>query len=164
LPWRQVRTLSAIKDFNSTVTRIWPRNCAETPPTRPSSVQFTRTALDAYKAVFSRRDLLACAVRRSIIFRANLNSYGISCFLITHAHLDHVNSLVISAGSLSGQRKRLCAAKQTLADLESVFADRIWPNLASWNEDDDDHKLLYTMYVAQFFVSPLLLIPLQALA
>ncbi|KAJ7184186.1 cyclic-AMP phosphodiesterase [Mycena filopes] len=70
----------------------------------------------------------------------------VRCFLISHAHLDHVNSLVISAGSLRGPRKRLCAAKQTLADLESVFADRIWPNLASWNEqDDDDHKLLYTM-------------------
>ncbi|KAJ7197234.1 cAMP phosphodiesterases class-II-domain-containing protein [Mycena pura] len=68
----------------------------------------------------------------------------VRCFLVTHAHLDHVNSLVISAGSLSGPRKRVCAAKRTLADLESVFADRIWPNLASWNEDDDDHKLLYT--------------------
>ncbi|KAJ7684734.1 cyclic-AMP phosphodiesterase [Mycena polygramma] len=69
----------------------------------------------------------------------------VRCFLISHAHLDHVNSLVISAGSLSGPRKRLCAAEQTLADLESVFSDRIWPNLASWNEDDDDHKLLYTI-------------------
>jgi len=69
----------------------------------------------------------------------------VRCFLITHAHLDHVNSLVLSAGSLGGPRKRLCGAKQTLADLESVFADRIWPNLASWNEDDDDHKLLYTV-------------------
>ncbi|KAJ7756817.1 cyclic-AMP phosphodiesterase [Mycena maculata] len=68
----------------------------------------------------------------------------VRCFLISHAHLDHVNSLVISAGSLSGPRKRLCAARQTLTDLESVFSDRIWPNLASWNEDDDDHKLLYT--------------------
>ncbi|KAJ7236721.1 cyclic-AMP phosphodiesterase [Mycena haematopus] len=69
----------------------------------------------------------------------------VRCFLISHAHLDHVNSLVLSAGSLGGPRKRLCGAKQTLADLESVFADRIWPNLASWNEDDDDHKLLYTL-------------------
>ncbi|KAJ6606580.1 cAMP phosphodiesterases class-II-domain-containing protein [Mycena vulgaris] len=69
----------------------------------------------------------------------------VRCFLITHAHLDHVNSLVISAGSLSGPRKRLCAAKQTLTDLESVFSDRIWPNLASWNEEDDEHKLLYTV-------------------
>ncbi|KAF8894434.1 cAMP phosphodiesterases class-II-domain-containing protein [Infundibulicybe gibba] len=68
----------------------------------------------------------------------------VRCFLITHAHLDHVNSLVMSAGSLGGARKRICAAKQTLQDLESVFSDRLWPNLASWNEDDEDYKLLYT--------------------
>ncbi|KAJ7445789.1 cyclic-AMP phosphodiesterase [Mycena galericulata] len=68
----------------------------------------------------------------------------VRCFLISHGHLDHVLGLVISAGSLSGPRKRLYAARQTLTDLESVFADRIWPNLASWKEDDDDHKLLYT--------------------
>ncbi|KAJ7285995.1 cAMP phosphodiesterases class-II-domain-containing protein [Mycena rebaudengoi] len=69
----------------------------------------------------------------------------VRCFLISHAHLDHVNSLVISAGSLGGSRKRLFAAQKTLQDLEScVFSDRIWPNLASWNEDDEDHKLLYT--------------------
>lgn len=87
-----------------------------------------------------------------------------SCFLISHAHLDHVNSLVISAGSLSGPRKRLYAAKQTLTDLESVFSDRIWPNLASWNEDDDDHKLLYTMCVAQSSCSRSLLNSSLALA
>ncbi|KAJ7090210.1 cAMP phosphodiesterases class-II-domain-containing protein [Mycena belliarum] len=69
----------------------------------------------------------------------------VRCFLISHAHLDHVNSLVLSAGSLGGPRKRLFAAKQTLADLERVFDDRIWPNLASWDEDDDNSKLLYTI-------------------
>ncbi|KAJ6618282.1 hypothetical protein B0H10DRAFT_2164196 [Mycena sp. CBHHK59/15] len=70
----------------------------------------------------------------------------VRCFLISHAHLDHVNSLVISAGSLGGPRKRLFAAKQTLEDLESVFSDRIWPNLASWSENDDNHKLLYSAH------------------
>lgn len=74
-----------------------------------------------------------------------------SCFLITHAHLDHVNGLVISAGSLAGPRKRVYALKQTLEDLESIFSDRIWPNLASWDEEDDEHKLLYCMYESRFF-------------
>ncbi|KAK7023876.1 cyclic-AMP phosphodiesterase [Favolaschia claudopus] len=69
----------------------------------------------------------------------------VRCFLVSHAHLDHVTSLVLSAGSLGGPRKRIFGAKQTLADLESVFADRIWPNLASWKEEDDDHKLLYSL-------------------
>ncbi|KAF9001965.1 cyclic-AMP phosphodiesterase [Cyathus striatus] len=68
----------------------------------------------------------------------------IRCFLITHAHLDHISSLVLSAGSLGGQRKRIYATKQVLHDLEIVFSDRIWPNLATWNEDEDDFKLLYS--------------------
>ncbi|KAG5341048.1 hypothetical protein C0989_011907 [Termitomyces sp. Mn162] len=66
------------------------------------------------------------------------------CFLITHAHLDHISGLVLSAGSLKGPRKRIYATKETLNDLETVFSDRIWPNLASWNEDDEKYKLLYS--------------------
>ncbi|KAG6909827.1 hypothetical protein DXG01_015100 [Tephrocybe rancida] len=66
------------------------------------------------------------------------------CFLITHAHLDHISGLVMSAGSLRGPRKRIYATKDTLDDLENVFSDRIWPNLASWNEEDEDYKLLYS--------------------
>ncbi|RDB21024.1 3',5'-cyclic-nucleotide phosphodiesterase [Hypsizygus marmoreus] len=68
----------------------------------------------------------------------------VRCFLITHAHLDHVNGLVLSAGSMKGPRKRIYATKHTLDDLETVFSDRIWPNLASWNEEDEEHKLLYS--------------------
>ncbi|KAL0947289.1 hypothetical protein HGRIS_013409 [Hohenbuehelia grisea] len=74
---------------------------------------------------------------------AELYSF-VQCYLISHAHLDHVNSLVISAGSLRGPRKRIYAADQTLRDLETIFSDRIWPNLASWKESDEDFKLLYT--------------------
>ncbi|KAG6874317.1 hypothetical protein C0995_001542 [Termitomyces sp. Mi166 len=66
------------------------------------------------------------------------------CFLVTHAHLDHISGLVMSAGSLKGPRKRIYATKETLNDLENVFSDRIWPNLASWNEDDEDYRLLYS--------------------
>ncbi|KAG6833480.1 hypothetical protein H0H87_006052 [Tephrocybe sp. NHM501043] len=66
------------------------------------------------------------------------------CFLITHAHLDHISGLVMSAGSLRGPRKRIYATKETLDDLENVFSDRIWPNLASWNEEDENYKLLYS--------------------
>jgi cAMP phosphodiesterase len=68
-------------------------------------------------------------------------------YLITHAHLDHINSLVISAGSLHGQRKSIYAMKQTLQDIEHVFADRLWPNLASWDDPDEDYKFLYKMCV-----------------
>ncbi|PPQ70284.1 hypothetical protein CVT24_000847 [Panaeolus cyanescens] len=68
----------------------------------------------------------------------------VKCFLITHAHLDHINSLIISAGSFKGSRKRIYALNTVLKDMELVFADRIWPNLASWKEEDDDYKLLYS--------------------
>jgi len=69
----------------------------------------------------------------------------VRCFLLTHAHMDHINSLVVSAGSLRGPRKRVFALKQTLQDLELVFTDRIWPNLASWHENDDHVNLLYSL-------------------
>ncbi|KAI9446620.1 cAMP phosphodiesterases class-II-domain-containing protein [Lactarius indigo] len=67
----------------------------------------------------------------------------IHCFLISHAHLDHVVGLILSAGSLHGCRKRVCAPRSALKILETVFSDRIWPNLASWDEHDAPFKLLY---------------------
>jgi cAMP phosphodiesterase len=66
-----------------------------------------------------------------------------SCFIISHAHLDHVNGLILAAGSLPGPRKRICASLSTLKSLETIFGDRIWPNLASWDTDDAAYKLLY---------------------
>jgi len=65
------------------------------------------------------------------------------CYLISHSHLDHINSLILSAGSL-GDQKRIYARKQTLKDLGTIFSDRIWPKLASYNKDDKNTALLYT--------------------
>jgi len=79
-----------------------------------------------------------------------------SCFIISHAHLDHVNGLVLSAGSLSGPRKRVCASLTTLKSLETIFGDRIWPNLASWDADDAAYKLLYDPCVYMNSSSPAL--------
>ena len=70
-----------------------------------------------------------------------------SCFLITHAHLDHINGLVLSAGTLKGPRKRIHAARHVIDNIETVFSDRVWPKLASWSAKDDDYKLLYEPYV-----------------
>ncbi|KAJ2916824.1 hypothetical protein MD484_g3579, partial [Candolleomyces efflorescens] len=80
---------------------------------------------------------------------------AIRCFLITHAHLDHINSLVVSAGSLTGPRKRIYAVKETLQDLASIFNDRIWPNLASWEEKDEDYKLLYSPLTPDMSFTPI---------
>ncbi|THH05574.1 hypothetical protein EW145_g4693 [Phellinidium pouzarii] len=65
-------------------------------------------------------------------------------YLITHAHLDHVMSLVLMAGSVEGPRKSIRGTRQCLEDLQTVFKpSRIWPNLASWNPNDSDHLYLY---------------------
>lgn len=68
----------------------------------------------------------------------------VTCFLVTHAHLDHISSLVLSAGSLGGGRKRICATSAVLKDIETAFSNRLWPNLASWDKDDSPQKYLYT--------------------
>ncbi|KAH9951499.1 cAMP phosphodiesterases class-II-domain-containing protein [Amylocystis lapponica] len=59
----------------------------------------------------------------------------IRCFLVTHSHLDHINSLILSAGALGGSRRQVFGAHHTLKDIEGIFSDRIWPKLASWDED-----------------------------
>ncbi|KAF9532425.1 cyclic-AMP phosphodiesterase [Crepidotus variabilis] len=79
----------------------------------------------------------------------------VKSFLLTHAHLDHINSLVVSAGSFGGGRKRVHGLVQTLKDLELVFSDRIWPNLASWKEEDDSSKLLYSALAADENYAPI---------
>ena len=61
--------------------------------------------------------------------------------MITHAHFDHISGLVLSAGSLNGTRKRVHGLKDTLDTIASVFNDRLWPNLASFDERDDPYKL-----------------------
>ena len=65
------------------------------------------------------------------------------CYLITHSHLDHVNGLVLSAGSMGGQ-KLIHARKQTIKDLEVIFADRLWPKLASHKKEDANAMLVYS--------------------
>ncbi|TDL27223.1 cyclic-AMP phosphodiesterase [Rickenella mellea] len=68
----------------------------------------------------------------------------VRAYVITHTHLDHVLGLVLLAGAFVGQRRRLMGSMQTLKDLESIFRpSRIWPNLASWNENDADFLYLY---------------------
>lgn len=57
--------------------------------------------------------------------------------------MDHINGLVLCAGSLPGGPRRVFAVHQTLQDIENVFSDRLWPNLATWNERDRDMALIY---------------------
>ncbi|KAH9981463.1 cAMP phosphodiesterases class-II-domain-containing protein [Lactifluus volemus] len=97
-------------------------------------------ALEAGSGIGTLHQLLS---KDHALFNLFGNCPRVKCFLISHAHLDHVNGLVLSAGSLHGPRKRVCAPLHTLKILETIFSDRIWPNLASWDADDAAHKLLY---------------------
>ncbi|KIM53718.1 hypothetical protein SCLCIDRAFT_1222584 [Scleroderma citrinum Foug A] len=67
----------------------------------------------------------------------------VKCFLLTHAHLDHISSLVMSAGSMGGDSKCIYGSPQTLKDLETIFSGRIWPKLAGYDEDNPLCRLVY---------------------
>ncbi|PSR88852.1 hypothetical protein PHLCEN_2v5001 [Hermanssonia centrifuga] len=58
--------------------------------------------------------------------------------------MDHINSLVLSAGSIGGPTRRIFAVHETLENIETVFSDRLWPQLASWNERDKHAALIYS--------------------
>ncbi|KAF8604151.1 hypothetical protein BDV93DRAFT_606181 [Ceratobasidium sp. AG-I] len=64
---------------------------------------------------------------------------SLRAFLLTHAHLDHAASLVISAGALPGPTKHILGAQRVLQDLETcIFSPgRCWPNIVGWGEHPD---------------------------
>jgi len=68
-------------------------------------------------------------------------------YLISHAHFDHISSLVLSAGSFpdAGKRKKIAAMSSVLEDIETVFSGRLWPKLASWQETDEETVYLLTI-------------------
>lgn len=75
---------------------------------------------------------------------ARVYSY-VSDFLITHAHSDHISSLILGGGSQFGSRKRIRALPSVIETLqETVFNDKLWPDLASFDDSNDEvHKYLY---------------------
>ena len=122
--------------------RFRPGNLESTPRTRTKSIRGQRWR---YPNLFRLRGVFFREVCYRILISGNAPLIVPErCFLITHAHLDHISSLVLSTGALGGERKRVYAVKETLEDLESVFSWRIWPKLASYDENDEDYKLLYS--------------------
>ncbi|KAF8574174.1 cyclic-AMP phosphodiesterase [Ramaria rubella] len=76
---------------------------------------------------------------------------AIRTYLVTHSHLDHISGLVLSAGSFPGcKRKHIAAVESVLNDIENVFSGRLWPKLASRQEDDDDVPYLLTSLQHQY--------------
>ena len=49
----------------------------------------------------------------------------------------------MSAGTLGGSSKRIYGTPQTLKDLETIFSDRIWPRLATYDETNPSFRLFY---------------------
>ncbi|KAI0670649.1 cyclic-AMP phosphodiesterase [Trametes maxima] len=77
----------------------------------------------------------------STISAADIQSW-IKCYLVTHAHLDHINGLILSAGSSKGPPKLIHGIEKTLNIIADVFSGKLWPSLASWTEDPDKPYLL----------------------
>ena len=71
----------------------------------------------------------------SAALRAGYIGSFASCFLITHAHLDHILGLVLGSASLPGKRA-VWGLRATLENLLEVFNGKIWPKLASFKEDE----------------------------
>ncbi|KAI0371767.1 cyclic-AMP phosphodiesterase [Pilatotrama ljubarskyi] len=66
----------------------------------------------------------------------------IRCYLITHPHLDHINGLVLSAGSAKGPPKPVHGTQETLEVVAEAFSGKLWPALASWTEKPNISYLL----------------------
>ncbi|KAG0146977.1 hypothetical protein CROQUDRAFT_62192 [Cronartium quercuum f. sp. fusiforme G11] len=55
---------------------------------------------------------------------------SLTSFCITHAHLDHIAALVLTAGALAHTPKTVWASPETVESLLTVFAGGLWPHLA----------------------------------
>ncbi|KZT74247.1 hypothetical protein DAEQUDRAFT_748575 [Daedalea quercina L-15889] len=60
----------------------------------------------------------------------------IRCFLVSHAHLDHISGLAFTASTVGG-RRTVFGLRRCLEIVESLLSGQLWPRLASWNADDD---------------------------
>jgi hypothetical protein len=51
-----------------------------------------------------------------------------------------------------GGQKLIHARKQTIKDLEVIFADRLWPKLASHKKEDANAMLVYSPWAYSFIL------------
>ncbi|KAK4053285.1 3',5'-cyclic-nucleotide phosphodiesterase pde1 [Microbotryomycetes sp. JL221] len=58
----------------------------------------------------------------------------IRCFAVTHAHLDHIQGLIISSGA-SLEPRPLYGLPRTLGNIDRVFDGGVWPKLAGYESD-----------------------------
>lgn len=82
------------------------------------------------------------AIQHNGLSRKTALSHGsrpARCFLVSHAHLDHIAGLALTASTL-GKRCDVYGARQCLDTVEKLFSGELWPRLASW-DGDDSHPL-----------------------
>ena len=68
--------------------------------------------------------------------RAGLIGSFTKGFLISHAHLDHICGMVLGCASLPG-KKSVWGLKPTLENIMQLFDGKIWPKLASWDNEEE---------------------------
>ncbi|GAA5858238.1 hypothetical protein JCM8547_005704 [Rhodosporidiobolus lusitaniae] len=58
----------------------------------------------------------------------------ISCFAITHAHLDHIAGLIISSAACRPPPKPVWGIKRTIQNIERLMDGGVWPMLGGWDD------------------------------
>ncbi|GAA5833377.1 hypothetical protein JCM11251_003477 [Rhodosporidiobolus azoricus] len=58
----------------------------------------------------------------------------ISCFAITHAHLDHIAGLIISSAACRPPPKPVYGIKRTIENIEKLMDGGVWPMLGGWDD------------------------------
>ncbi|EUC57092.1 cAMP phosphodiesterase class-II protein, partial [Rhizoctonia solani AG-3 Rhs1AP] len=71
----------------------------------------------------------------STIDKAHTVYSHLRAYLISHAHLDHCASLIISSGSLPGPTRHILGTQSVLDDLERCIwrPGRCWPRIVGWD-------------------------------
>ncbi|KAF9505680.1 hypothetical protein BS47DRAFT_1322241 [Hydnum rufescens UP504] len=92
---------------------------------------FKEDSLDPFVKGESLEDNDAPSLRAGRIYS------WIRTFLVSHAHLDHVNGLILGAGATASPVPRhIAALESVIRDLESVFdGQKLWPRLARRKEE-----------------------------
>ncbi|CAE6409678.1 unnamed protein product [Rhizoctonia solani] len=72
------------------------------------------------------------------IDKAHVVFTHLKAYLISHAHLDHCASLIISSGSLPGPTRHILGAQSVLEDLERYIwrPGKCWPRIVGWEQSD----------------------------
>ncbi|BGP21128.1 hypothetical protein JCM10213_008959 [Rhodosporidiobolus nylandii] len=83
----------------------------------------------------------------------------ISCFAITHAHLDHIAGLIISSAACRPPPKPVWGIKRTIENIERAMDGGLWPMLGCWDNSMTLGKAYHYKHVPAPTTTPLPLSP-----